>query len=276
MSHFSLAVITRDGDEDFIEKLLSIYYEGRLCAPYVYETKEQYLEKKRKEMEDYKTNGLYAEYIKDPAAYEKSCKNNPGHLEYLRNFMDEYNKTDEELLEDRNNMYSSYNDKELEFGDEYLDKDGNLISYYNPLAKWDWYVVGGRWNGEITTLSGEKTNCAKVGDIDFCLDIDKWLNDPELKKEYDSLVTEGDGFYRAEYFQKRYPTFEDYVRAIKCFSTYAVLDIHGAWHEKGQMYAFGISGAGPEQEIAWDKNYYENFIKELNPEYYITIVDCHI
>lgn len=32
---------------------------------------------------------------------------------------------------------------------EHFDEDGDPISTYNPDSKWDWYVIGGRWDGWI-------------------------------------------------------------------------------------------------------------------------------
>lgn len=39
---------------------------------------------------------------------------------------------------------------------------------------------------------------------------------------------------------------------------------------------WGISDATPEQQLKFEKNYVKKFIKEANPEWKLTIVDCHI
>jgi len=59
------------------------------------------------------------------------------------------------------------------------------------------------------------------------------------------------------------------------FSTYAVLTPDGEWHEPGQMGWWGMSHASQEDEKLWDEAY-ENFLKEADPNWTITIVDCHI
>jgi hypothetical protein len=41
------------------------------------------------------------------------------------------------------------------------------LSTYNPKSKWDWYEVGGRWDGGLVTTSGENTNEAVCGEIDW-------------------------------------------------------------------------------------------------------------
>ena len=39
---------------------------------------------------------------------------------------------------------------------------------------------------------------------------------------------------------------------------------------------WGISSATPEQEAEFERNYEEKFIKQADPEWKLTIVDCHI
>lgn len=38
----------------------------------------------------------------------------------------------------------------------HVDSDGRAytVSTYNPLSKWDWWVIGGRWTGYFTPLAG--------------------------------------------------------------------------------------------------------------------------
>ncbi|ELP2194011.1 hypothetical protein VZ50_003714 [Salmonella enterica subsp. enterica serovar Champaign] len=49
-------------------------------------------------------------------------------------------------------------------------RDGELIKAVrrtNPNAKWDWYQLGGRWDGFFLHKSGIRTNSLKKGEIDF-------------------------------------------------------------------------------------------------------------
>ena len=39
-------------------------------------------------------------------------------------------------------------DEHVRFQEQFND-DGQPISTYNPDSKWDWYVIGGRWDGWI-------------------------------------------------------------------------------------------------------------------------------
>jgi hypothetical protein len=44
---------------------------------------------------------------------------------------------------------------------------GTVRSTYNPDSKWDWYVVGGRWSGEIVLKAGSGVDTALAGDVDW-------------------------------------------------------------------------------------------------------------
>lgn len=48
--------------------------------------------------------------------------------------------------------------------------DGKLIKAVkrtNPDAKWDWWVLGGRWSDSLLLKNGQFVNSAKIEDIDF-------------------------------------------------------------------------------------------------------------
>ena len=47
---------------------------------------------------------------------------------------------------------------------EMIDEEGNLYSTYNPDSRWDWYEVGGRWNG-LLEVNGMKKNSARLNDV---------------------------------------------------------------------------------------------------------------
>ena len=130
-----------------------------VVAPYIKYTREQAIAKTRKDIEDYK-NGTYEEYLKNPEEYAKKHTSEV-HLQYLREeFPRKFNWTDEECYQDVASWYD----------DEDKDEQGNLYSTYNPNSKWDWYSVGGRWSGLLTTKSGEQTDEDYVSELDFSED----------------------------------------------------------------------------------------------------------
>ncbi|KYC52802.1 MAG: hypothetical protein AMQ22_00593 [Candidatus Methanofastidiosum methylothiophilum] len=177
-----------------------------------------------------------------------------------------------------------------------LDEDGNSLSVYNKDSKWDWYQIGGRWAGLLPlkegVTSGEiggrswvfgnedpyedgRVDSALVKDVDFELLKEdeknrcenhwyelKYSNEPFLKTQYDELV-------------KKYKTLENYIEKCGHFSTYAVVDENG-WYSKGDMGWWGMSSETQDESDAFDASFYDRFIKNLDPEERITIVDCHI
>lgn len=251
MSHYTVAVFTKKGKS--VEDLLAPYDENIEVAPYVSETKEEIIAeaKERKER-------VLKRMEEDPD-FEVD--------DYARKYLN--CKTDEDFY------------KACTYDDEEYDVNGGRLSTYNPNSKWDWYSIGGRWDGLLKTKDGHKVNECLVKDLDLTPD----------KKEYDEairfweLVVEEqplrDGeekpfnWYKKEYYIERYGTKENYAK-LKCqIYTYAVLMPNGIWYEPGQMGWFGISGATIDQEKEWDENYHK-FLEEAEDDWTITIVDCHI
>lgn len=281
MSHYTVAVVTKEKPTmKMLEEIMAPFDENISVEPYICTTKQQFLEEKRKDLERYK-NGLYAEYCSDPDAYAERCKHNPSHLEYIKNFLNVYNMTDEELLaERRNGNYSKEEalkiEKEEGYLPSYIDENDNEWSTYNPLSKWDWYSVGGRWGGLLNLKNGQTADSARIGDINFGNDINVEELIPKYQSEYDKLTTEGEMLYNAKYYQLRYPDIEHYIRSREAFGTYAILMPDGKWHEKGRCLWWGQTTATPEDEKLWDENFYDSFLKNLEEDWYMTIIDCHI
>ena len=155
MSHFVVYVFTKE-DGRGVDELLAPYNEGIEYAPYIQYTREQAIAKVRKDIEDYK-NGLYAKYLADPEKYKEECANKE-HIDYLENeFPLKLNWTDDECYKDMTKYYD----------EDMIDENGNILSTYNPNAKWDWYSIGGRWDGNLITKSGENANTEYINKIDW-------------------------------------------------------------------------------------------------------------
>ena len=108
MSHFTVAVITKDGN---YEAALEPFNENLNVDPYISETREKVIEKYRKHLERNQEEG---KEISVSLAL-----------------------TDDQLLEEAKKYYDW----------ETFDENGNIISTYNPKSKWDWWSLGGRWTG---------------------------------------------------------------------------------------------------------------------------------
>ena len=162
------------------------------------------------------------------------------------------------------------------------DEEGNLYTTRNPLSKWDYYEVGGRFSGLLRTKDGKRTDEGRVGDLDFSADKDAYAEalrfwDRNVEKK--GKPKKGEEFFslRSEnYYKKTYGNREEYARRASSFSTYAVVTPDGEWHEKGEMGWWAISYASPEEAAAWTDSYEKKFIESADPDLIMTIIDCHI
>lgn len=289
MSHFSVAVFTEPNGAT-IDELLAPYDESIIMEPYIQYTRQQAIDEVRKEIKEYATTGLYAKYLKDPVAYKEKYKDNEAHIDYLENiFPQKLNWTDEQCYQDKAEWY----DKNM------IDEEGNLLSTYNPKSKWDWYSIGGRFPGRLKAKTGHhgegsafrnnpridgEFDSARVGDIDFSLD----MNEYNKAIRYWEVVVEKQplkenenkdnffNFYRDGYYEEYYKDKETYATICASCNTYAVVTPDGKWHEKGQMLYFGLSSETADESLDWDLHYKERFLDTADPDWTLTIVDCHI
>lgn len=126
------------------------------------------------------------------------------------------------------------------------DKKGNLYSTSNPKGKWDWWVIGGRWDKLLKLKDGGATNTARVKDMDFTPNQEHYKNalrfwdivvehKPVEENEEKPFSLYDGGYYRAFYKNR-----EDYARRQTQFSTFAVVSTNGNWEEKAECGCLGI------------------------------------
>jgi hypothetical protein len=147
---------------------------------------------------------------------------------YLTTLKEKENWTDEQYYEE----IVSMEDEEM------ISENGDILSTYNPDSKWDWYDIGGRWNGFLPLKEKDDngnpicTNMARVDEIDW-----NYL------------------------FENKYVPF--------CFVTEG-----GCWEEKGEMGWWGIT-INEQPEDVWDIKF-KNYIRTLDPDCEVTVIDFHI
>ena len=191
-----------------------------------------------------------------------------------------------------------------EYMEEYIaasfDEEQQDYGYWeNPNAKWDWWQIGGRWNGSLKAKDGKNGDInlvcpihnqqgrysqARVADIDFQPDEEK---DTRNLRWWEVVIEgsplrEGENkddfycFYKKEYIIARYKNKENYALIESSMITYAVILPDGTWYQKGQMGWFGCGSETSDASYEWDIRYKENFIDKADPNWILTIVDCHI
>ena len=272
MSHFTVMVITSDGD---YEKALEPFDESIEVEPYISKTREKCIQEL---------------------------------VEYKRRYDNHDEKFNRQWFEENFNDVNFYDGKSIyeaykKYNDYYdYDEEGNVLSTYNPNSKWDWYQLGGRWKGTLRLKEGAKvmresdtswtnsneevqegyTDFAQVKDIDWSPD----YKDLEYHKRFWEINVEGkplkDGekeedfksFWNAKYYLDKYGTIDNYIDDNCNITTYAILN-HGEWIEPGKMGWWGCSHATEDGNMVY-RQVYKDIIKNLNPEDYIAIVDCHI
>ena len=175
-----------------------------------------------------------------------------------------------------------YTESIASYSPENITADGGVLSTYNPNSKWDWYSVGGRWQGMLILKKGDAGfrgspglmtpmtddyDATYVSDIDFDAMRDKRR---EKLQPYEEAMR--DGFYREEYLRSLYPNEDEYIQRQTTFSTYAVLTPDGVWHAPGEMGWFGASSDSAQQKREWELSYRYPFIKQaLENDWYLTI-----
>ena len=160
------------------------------------------------------------------------------------------------------------------------DEQGNIYSTYNPKSKWDWYEVGGRWNGYLRTKNG-KVNEARISEIDFSPDEEEFktaLRFWDVVIDHAPALPDEKFFsiYNEQYYRDFYGDRETFARVRADFTTHAVITPNGFWHERGSMGWFGMSSETPEEGLDWYEHYLERFIKDADPALIVTVVDCRI
>ena len=211
------------------------------------------------------------------APYDEELTHAP-HLEF----------TKQEAIIEARNRYPKLSDKSDDECWKYMaegyitDKHGNLYSSYNPDAKWDWWVEGGRWSGLLRLKDGSRADSAKLKDIDFSPDEEvykKALRFWGIVVEHAPLEADEENpftLWNEEYYRDFYGDRENYARRQAQFSTQAVVTQDGIWCERGAVGWFGSSDETPEKAEDWDDKYFQRFIEGEDPELTLTIVDCHI
>lgn len=222
-----------------------------------------------------------------------------------------YNLGDDSIVSD---------ESELDLADQHkfgyaIIRNGELIKAVrrtNPNAKWDWYCLGGRWDGFFLHKNGMLTNSLRKGDIDLAgmlsdkaieakRDYEKFavaVSGHEFPRTWTSVRTEIKDIDKAREFYKSQPAIksikeaginllfecavEHYgddeqayvIRQVNCvLSPYAIIH-EGNWIAKGEMGWFGLS----EDEVTqdqWNEKVSE-LISKLQDETMLSLYDCHI
>lgn len=244
MSHYLVGVIVNDVSE--VDDILAPYDENMEVEPYIYKTKAELIASGKERKENYSHNDDIQDWMKP-------------YLEAT---------TDEDF----------YKLEIEDYEEDDIDKDGNVLSTYNPNSKWDWYQIGVRFgNGSPTQIKDFKLyNDLNDNTLALCKKAwDSFEGQYELTEEEEEEIFGGFRLYNDKYYLDRYGSYENYIKAISSNIPYAFVDANG-WYEKGQMGWWGMDNATSESIEDYTEFAEKYFTAEENQNKYIVWVDCHI
>ncbi len=250
MSHFTVLVV---GD---VESQMAKYDENMEVEPYLMYTRES----AAKELTD-----KIAEYEAIVAKNDNSRYNIAFCIECLNRY--------------KEHTPASYF-MELATGYE-KDAEGNPLTTYNKNSKWDWYSVGGRWEGYFTLKDGTKSDSARKGDIDFKAMSDERTEAAAARWDKAVKTCNGDNetdknkrYWEYDINEEQWKAGKDaYIESARktAINTFAVVK-DGEWFEKGNM---GWFACVTNENKQWPDEF-ESLLTGVPDDEILTLLDCHI
>lgn len=161
---------------------------------------------------------------------------------------------------------------------------GTFRTRYNPRSRWDWYTVGGRWNGYLTgfnpaemPMSDDRywTTCTICGGVGKRNDGVAEAN-PHLKDRCNGCAGRG----RRLRFPHEIPLEDSNVMPVALIDRrtddwrpFAILTPDGEWHEQGRMGWWGIV-TGEQESDDWTAE--AEKIMDDHADCVAVVVDVHI
>lgn len=172
------------------------------------------------------------------------------------------------------------------YEDDFGDEVKKHIYGYATNAKWDWYILGGRWSGILPLKDNTVSDQTVLSNLNF----DNFKKDVyEKSKRFWEVVVEGDelkdgetqddffNYYKESYYKNQYGNKENYAKEQASFRTYALL-IDDEWFEPGEMGWFGISDTTMNTQQEYNKLFVEKLteLSKTSPDADVYLIDCHI
>ena len=120
---------------------------------------------------------------------------------------------------------------------------GTVKSTYNPKSKWDWYCLGGRWDG---MLYGEEYAKGRQTHNGFNFSDKNHTLSPNIRPAND-VIKEG-------------------------FRSFALVTPDGEWHERGRM---GWWASVSDENNSWEDDF-DSLLKQHAQGHNFVLCDCHI
>lgn len=149
----------------------------------------------------------------------------------------------------------------------HMDEEGKLyhLSTFNKNSKWDWWVVGGRWEGHLGATN-------RMPASDLIAQIDPKPSEEERARKQE----EKDRKSKSEDKWDRYCAQDiDPDRSDADKTPFALVDSSGAWHEKGRM-GWWAMVSGEKERQKWVEEVRAILEREAKLGSVAVCVDCHV
>ena len=260
MTHYTVLIIVppEDGEpipkgelDAYVEQMLAPYDEELSVAPYVALTRKQAYADRRARIKELR------EILKEKNTEHYDLKAVSRNLKRLER------EKPTEYWESKRSGWDKHNEK------------GEPLTTYNPDSKWDWYEIGGRWKGQLLTKDGKSADIALVSDIDF--DGMRKQSSKEAEETWERAQKDKDP--AKDYFLfgvEKGDTKERFIARSSSWDTHAVITPDGVWHERAKMGWWAVTYDETEDSTTWSSKFYDRFLKNLDPNTTLVLVDCHI
>lgn len=152
----------------------------------------------------------------------------------------------------------------------------------NENARWDWWMVGGRWSGFLQLDYDPAEDPRNIETCDLCKGTGKRNDGPgQQQRRIDPTYTcngcggKGKAVKWPTQWAQDVPGNQCQIKDLPAGVRPSLAVVHeGKWYERGKMGWFGVvHNEKPDDQ--WNEEH-AKLIKGLPPETWLTVVDCHI
>lgn len=293
-------ILVRCNDLEELHNIMERFDENAEVEEYVVKTKAELIQDIRDNI-DHESARLPAPFADvDPSTLDEDTMKSYDYINMALNGKKLEDVTDEDL-------YEFYRTKISIPGEDQFDADGNLVSMCNPQGRWDYWTIGGRWEGKFIDNEGDKTDAVKICDIDW----DQTTEPSKETREYvancwrkqvegkpiDPIYDKEHGafFPTKEYLLERYGDEDGYLHAQTIFNAGAIVckDENGdyIWHDddteffdrnnvkEEDMHNFSADSTYLKElnraEAQWDDEFLHKFILNGDQNDFLISIDIH-
>lgn len=250
MSHFTVLVVTdREPTDTSLEAILLPFHEFECTGIEAYIQEIDRTEEAKQEFAETETDDDFTTFARGYYGYETVSPNEQPDIEGRHRYG--YVRVDE------------------------VGGAIQVIKRTNPRKQWDWWTVGGRWQGMLFNELGRECNSCRIGALNHeAMKAQRLQNRLQQWAQYQRELAKDTKAETAAWISGVTPDMDEttYLNTDSGFSTFAFLK-DGQWLQRGRMGWWGM--VGDDKEDAW-RGEFGDLMGALGADQWITVVDCHI